>query len=657
MLARLNLTHRLLFLFLLAGLVPTAVMGLIAYRCTESISDTMASQFEAAAKTIGETIDRNLFERYGDVQAFALNRAVLKHDAWYKPNEQENDIVRVMNRYVDTYDIYYLTIFVDLEGRVVAVNSADAEGRAIDTSFLYGKNYRDSVWFQACAAGRFTTSMPFSAPGNDKSSGTFIEDVHVDEDVKAVYPGDDGLTIGFSAPVYDAAGKPIGYWSNRAKFSIVEAIFASAYEDLKASFPQAELTLLDGAGRVLIDYDPYLTGTQEIRHDFGVLFNLNLAEQGVQAAQAAVAGGQGYLWSMHARKRIRQAAGYSHLKGALGYPGMNWSVLVRVAEKDVLQAADITAARYMILATAGLATVCILVFGTWYGRGLAKPLLAVSSSLAEAAILVTEAAGQVSGSSQTLAAGASEQAAALEETSGSLEEMASMATHNAQNAKQADVLAAQARDAAQAGNKTMERLSEAMACINESSGQIHKIIKVIEEIAFQTNLLALNAAVEAARAGNHGKGFAVVADEVRSLALRVAGAARETNALIDNAVQRVREGTAIAEEVGASLTGIASDATTVSQLVAQIAQGSADQARGIEQINAAVGQMDQVTQRNAAGAEESASAAEELNSQAQSLQGLVGELTALVSGNRRRANDVAEDPSLHGTDVTVTFPK
>ena len=274
----------------------------------------------------------------------------------------------------------------------------------------------------------------------------------------------------------------------------------------------------------------------------------------------------------------------------------------------------------------------------------AKTFNRIIEGMSENAAQVTDGSNQVSTSAQELAAGASEQASSLEETSSALEQMAAMTRTNAQNAKQANELSGSARAAAEEGDRTMHQLNQAMTGINESSGQISKIIKVIEEIAFQTNLLALNAAVEAARAGEHGKGFAVVADEVRNLAQRAAQAARETTGLIEDSVLKAKEGADVADEVGKALSVIVSDVSKVTGLIEGIARASEEQAQGVEQVNTAVSQMDQVTQQNAAGAEESAAAAEEMSAQAQAAQILVNELVQMVKGTTNETTTVSAPP-------------
>jgi len=176
-----------------------------------------------------------------------------------------------------------------------------------------------------------------------------------------------------------------------------------------------------------------------------------------------------------------------------------------------------------------------------------------------------------------------------------------------------------------------------MAEINTQSDKISKIIKVIDEIAFQTNILALNAAVEAARAGEAGMGFAVVADEVRNLAQRCAQAAKDTTALIEESIAKSSGGKTKVDQVAATIHAVTSEASRIKELVEQVNQGSAEQARGLDQISKAISQMEQVTQSTAATAEESAAAAEELNAQSDTLRSVVNRLSAMIGGFESRS--------------------
>jgi methyl-accepting chemotaxis protein len=274
-----------------------------------------------------------------------------------------------------------------------------------------------------------------------------------------------------------------------------------------------------------------------------------------------------------------------------------------------------------------------ILLGVMISRGINKALRRIAANLGEGADQTATAAGQVAQSSTSMAEGASQQASSLEETSASLEEITAMTKQNADNANQARSLAAEANTGAEKGTQSMKRMSQAIDDIKKSSDETAKIIKTIDEIAFQTNLLALNAAVEAARAGDAGKGFAVVAEEVRNLAQRSAEAARNTAVLIEGSVASAGNGVQISQEVAEALGEITTVSGKVNALINEIAQASNEQAKGIEQVNEAMAQMDQVTQANAANAEESASASEELSAQASEMNRLVQELVAMVGGS------------------------
>ncbi len=283
-----------------------------------------------------------------------------------------------------------------------------------------------------------------------------------------------------------------------------------------------------------------------------------------------------------------------------------------------------------------LQTVVIaLIAGAWLVvvMPLVKKLSLLIHHTKDNAASLTETSSRVSSISESLSSGSVQQAASLEDVSSSLEEMSAMTKQNADNAQQANLLASDTKTNVEKGLRSMERMNAAIREIQTSSDKTAQIIKVIDEIAFQTNLLALNAAVEAARAGEAGKGFAVVAEEVRNLAMRSAAAAKDTSALIDESVQNSLKGVEISNEVSESLESISKCISDTSDLVGEIAAATQEQALGIEQINLASTQMDQVTQNNAEIAKNGQSSASQLCSQALQIQEVVHELVSIIEGS------------------------
>ena len=331
-------------------------------------------------------------------------------------------------------------------------------------------------------------------------------------------------------------------------------------------------------------------------------------------------------------------------KDPLGFAMENWKageVRGAFVLKAKLDSVDAVATAGLLSTLSWIAPLTALIAVAFYflnRRIVVRPLQAAIGEITASSQQTMDASAQISASSIQLAEGASEQAASLEETSASLEEISSMVRRNAENAASAKTIANQARTAADSSSSQIDEMNQAMLEIKTASDDIARIVKSIDEIAFQTNILALNAAVEAARAGEAGLGFAVVADEVRNLAQRSALAARETAEKIENSITKSARGVEISARVTTGLVEVAERIREVDRLVAEIATASIEQNQGIQQVNIAVGQMDKVTQSNAASAEEGASASEELKAQAKALQESIQQLSQLVMGNASPAN-------------------
>jgi methyl-accepting chemotaxis protein len=268
----------------------------------------------------------------------------------------------------------------------------------------------------------------------------------------------------------------------------------------------------------------------------------------------------------------------------------------------------------------------------------------IVSNVKGAASEVLRGAEEISQGNANLSQRTEEQSSSLEQTASSMEEMTSTVKQNADNAGQANQLATTARDQAEKGGAVVGSAVKAMADINESSKKIADIIGVIDEIAFQTNLLALNAAVEAARAGEQGRGFAVVATEVRSLAGRSATAAKEIKELIQDSVRKVGDGSLLVTQSGQTLEQIVMSVKKVSDIVAEIAAASREQSSGIEQVNKAVMQMDEMTQQNAALVEQATAASQSMADQARDLTTMMQKYRVNESGARAPVTRAAAAP-------------
>jgi methyl-accepting chemotaxis protein len=357
-----SLKAKLILFFMLVGLVPLGVSSYFTSNSFKEIKQINASNLGTAATNVSNAIEKNLFERYGDVQAFGLNEALQDVNNWYQGNNSK--IVTAMNKLNAMYGIYYVSLVVDLEGKVIAVNTQNDGGNEISTSSFYSQSFRNAGWFDKAK--------------NLGTGSTYITPLYQDKDIGKIY-GDDGITMGYSSPVYGSDGKTIAIWHNYAKFSLVEDIFLSSYRSLSAlNLPQAELTLLDPEGNVVLDLDPTFNkgSATKVDHDFGkVLFKLNLATK-VEAAKKAVNGESGFMYATHARKKTEQAAGYAHVPEEWG---MNWSVLVRAPDANVNAPVIASEKNSMIIAV--VCAILIAFIALFIAGIIANPISNVTETL------------------------------------------------------------------------------------------------------------------------------------------------------------------------------------------------------------------------------------------------------------------------------------
>jgi methyl-accepting chemotaxis protein len=272
---------------------------------------------------------------------------------------------------------------------------------------------------------------------------------------------------------------------------------------------------------------------------------------------------------------------------------------------------------------------------------ITRPIGSVIMGLREGGAQVAAAASEMSRASTDLADGSNQQAASLEETSAAMEEMSSMIKQNADHAGEANSIASESNEIIGRAAGAMTQLTTSMQDISQASEETAGIVKSIDAIAFQTNLLALNAAVEAARAGEAGAGFAVVADEVRNLAMKAATAANDTSQLIERTIDRVKQGASLVANASQAFEEVAQTASKVGQLVGEIASASAEQAQGIDQINQAMSDMDQVTQSHSANSQQTAALSNQLDHQARLLNDHVDRLRQVINGTRAAAKESA----------------
>ena len=363
-----SVRHKLMVLLVLMGTVPAALVGLEFHYKEQDLRKEAAKILKTSADTVGELIDRNLFERYGDVQSFGFNTAA--HDpANWKNHGSGNPLIAAMNRYTTSYGMYPLMLLLNNHGDVLASNSVSRDGKPIDTEFLYGMNFKDQPWFQNALTGKFTV-------GKNGFTGTFVGKPSQNPLVQKIY-GNDGYTIPFSAPVTNSNGEMIGVWVNFFDFNIIDSIVGAEYNKLiKENVGNPDIMIVDADGYVLVDYDIHQLGADgKLKHDFDDLLKknfINAPETRIDAADLAVKGGTGNWTGYSPDSKETTLFGYATMDGAYDFSGLGWGVLFGVKPDAAFRALDDTKRGMQICAV--IALLISLVVGWWVGILAARPV-------------------------------------------------------------------------------------------------------------------------------------------------------------------------------------------------------------------------------------------------------------------------------------------
>lgn len=295
----------------------------ILWRNSLILDDVVKAEVSDSAKLLIDIIDRNLFERYHDAQAFVVSLSGMKIRQ-LDNGEQSKKLSQILNTFVLQYRVYDQILLLDLNGKTIASNTVNIEGLPLSKNrFSHYSNLAEKRWFKKVISQDFlavekgVVGTVVAGPARD-----LLTPVNESSDIYQMV---------FAAPIYDAAGKVVAIWANFLDFSVVEKIVAESYHSLsEKGYIKSELTILDELGNIIIDFDPSNFGYENYKRDFSILGKLNLAEKGVDAAKLAVSGLSGANLSSHYRKQEFQVSGYAHSRGVYGFPGLHWSVLIRI---------------------------------------------------------------------------------------------------------------------------------------------------------------------------------------------------------------------------------------------------------------------------------------------------------------------------------------
>lgn len=365
-----KLGPKLVVAFLAFGLIPMIVASVMSLNAINKTATKQMAGLESSSQTVMDRIERNLFERYGDVQAYGLNRGVQDKSKWYVRGDA-SQVSQIMNQYMAVYTpVYEMMMMVDLEGNTLGVSTNDFTGKAVDTSHFYDKNYANEIWFKNATNGVFLTS--------DALDGTWVDDVHHDQDIEDTF-GYSGEVFCYTAPVFNSSGEMIAVWRNFTRIEMVYEILDAAYAEMKdAGYDTAELSLISNDGTLLTEYNPSID-EGGLHYEQSAMLSLNLVSEGDAMAKDAAAGKRGNGQATNTRNGIDEVRGYTASVGAMGYPGLGWSTILGVPESDFF--ADKNAVIRNIFILIAVTFGVVFAIAIYMSRKISRPIVEIASAV------------------------------------------------------------------------------------------------------------------------------------------------------------------------------------------------------------------------------------------------------------------------------------
>ncbi|WP_186647621.1 methyl-accepting chemotaxis protein [Fluviispira vulneris] len=587
---------------------------------------------------IDKSISAQFYERYGDVQAFAVNTIL--------QTNRTDDMAKVFNEYVRMYGIYDFILFVDANGNYVASNTKGSKDEKLNLAKLSKQNFAKTEWFKNSFEERYTVDK------TNGFDGTFFEDAQTDSLVEEAY-GRQEFTTSFSTVVKNSAGKKIGVITNRANFAWVGSEISTEFEQArKYSAIRLDILLLNKNGALLADF------TRE-SFEKGKALDPNYSSEKAKmlidsdAVKDALnnKSGSSYFYDKISKRDTYLA--FDQIKNKKFIPSINWTLVISIPVDDIFGGNNRqTLYTVIIISSVWLIS---LIFALYLSLGLSKKFAEVARRLGITSESILKSSKELTKLFDKVAANAVKQSQSQEQSSASLTQILAMINRTVENVQSSKVTATNVSNEAQEGNQAMERMEKAVIKIEETNTSLEEIRKIINQIntktslindiVSKTELLSLNASIEAARAGEYGKGFAVVAEEVGNLAKTSGNAANEIETLIASSASKVDsiieetklkvvEGIEASKLAVTIFKGISEKIEDIKQRVDSINEATNEQKIGVETTTEATNQLSLVTKENSDSADKALATAKTVEQDSNRIALSMNEIKYLVYGKR-----------------------